>query len=422
MFRRISQTLKSVVAWVAEAPWLNRQRLRVYPKIFLVAYALTFTGWVIMSRGIVSREGKPIGVDFQVNWAASEMALRGQASAVYDVKHFHAVEEGGVGQQTFVAPMIYPPTFIVIVLPTALLPYLWALSVWMTLTFAGYLLVLRKIIPRTETLWPALAFPGAFANLMNGQNGLLAFSLLGGALLTLESSPILGGAFFGLLSYKPPMGVLVPIVLAVSGRWRAFFAAVITAIALAGVSFAMFGVETWRAFFDSLAFTRHLIIESGEVQFYTMQTVFAGVRLLGGGIPVAYLVQITTATVAAAIIIWVWVQNTRFELKAAALAAAIPLGSPYILYYDLVVLALPIAWLALEGRRSGFLPFEKSLLVLAWVLPLLCEPVARSTSVPLTPLVCILLLAFIARRAKMSALERDHSISRTPADASVEAG
>ena len=152
--------------------------------------------------------------------------------------------------------MIYPPTFLVVALPTALLPYLWALLIWMTLTFAGYLLVLRKIIPRTETLWPALAFPGAFANLMNGQNGLLAFSLLGGALLTLESSPILGGVLFGLLSYKPPMGVLVPIVLAASGRWRAFFAAALTAIALAGISFVMFGAETWRDYDLSVDLTR----------------------------------------------------------------------------------------------------------------------------------------------------------------------
>jgi alpha-1,2-mannosyltransferase len=422
LFRPIRQSLKALIAWVAEAPWLNRERLRIYPKIFLVAYALTFAGLVIASRGIVSREGKPIGVDFQVNWAASKMALSGKSSAVYDMKHFHAVEEQGVGHRTFVAPMIYPPTFLVIALPTALLPYLWALLIWMTLTFAGYSLVLRKIIPRSETLWPALAFPGAFANLMNGQNGLLAFSLLGGALLTLESSPILGGVLFGLLSYKPPMGVLVPIVLAASGRWRAFFAAAITAITLAGISLMMFGAETWQAFFNTLGPTRHFILERGEVQFYTMQTVFAGVRLLGGGLPVAYLVQIVVAAVVAAIVVWIWRQNIQFELKAATLATGIPLVSPYIIYYDLVVLALPIAWLALEGRRSGFLPFEKSLLVVAWLLPLLCEPIARSTSVPLTPLVCVLLLAFIARRAKMTALERDHSSSRSPADASAEAG
>jgi len=153
-----------------------------------------------------------------------------------------------------------------------------------------------------------------------------------------------------------------------------------------------------------------------------MQTVFAGVRLMGGGITLAYFVQIVVAALVAAIVVWIWRQNIQFELKGAALATGIPLVSPYIIYYDLVVLALPISWLALEGRRSGFLPFEKLLLVVAWVLPLMCEPIARSTSVPLTPLVCILLLAFIARRAKTAALERDHSISRSPADASVEAG
>jgi alpha-1,2-mannosyltransferase len=153
-----------------------------------------------------------------------------------------------------------------------------------------------------------------------------------------------------------------------------------------------------------------------------MQTVFAGVRLLRGGLPVAYLVQIVVAAVVAAILVWIWRQKIQFELKAAALATEIPLVSPYIIYYDLVVLALPIAWLALEGRRSGSLPFEKSLLVVAWLLPLLCEPIARSSSVPLTPLVCVLLLAFIARRAKLAALEGNRSSSRSPADASAEAG
>ncbi len=273
----------------------------------------------------------------------------------------------------------------------------------MTLTFAGYSIVLRKIIPRTETFWPALAFPGAFANLMNGQNGLLAFSLLGGALLSLESRPLLAGVFFGFLSYKPPMGVLVPLVLAATGRWRAFFAATLTAIALAGISVFMFGAETWRAFFNTLAFTRHQILERGEVQFYTMQTVFAGTRLLGGGIAAAYLSQIMAAAIAAAIVLWIWRQDIRFELKGSALATGLVLVSPYIIYYDLVVLALPIAWLALEGRRSGFLPFEKSLLVVAWLLPLMCEPVARNTSVPLTPLVCFLLLVLIVRRSKTAA-------------------
>jgi len=421
LFRIISQRLKFVIAWVAEAPWLDRERLRVYPKIFLVAYAVTFTLWVMTLHGMVSRQGKPIGADFEVNWAASEMALRGEPSAVYDFKRFYAMEQAAVGQRTFPGPWSYPPTFLVVVLPQALLPYLWALGTWMMLTFTGYSLVLRKIIPRTETFWPALAFPGAFANLMNGQNGLLAFSVLGGALLSLESRPLLAGVFFGLLTYKPPMGVLVPFVLAASGRWRAFFAAVLTAIAFAGISLVMFGAETWRGFFNTLGFTRHVLIETGGIQFYTMQSVFAAVRLLGGGIAAAYFCQFVAAATTAAIVVWIWRRNIHYELKAAALATGIALASPYINYYDLVVLALPIAWLALEGRRAGFLPFEKSLLVVAWLLPLMCEPVARYASVPLTPLVCLLLLALIIRRARLAAPGRNRSSWQSSADAPAEA-
>jgi len=86
----------------------------------------------------------------------------------------------------------------------------------------GYSLVLRKIIPRTETFWPALAFPGAFANLMNGQKRPPRIFLAGRRAANARKQPNPGRCVFWSLSYKPPMGVLVPIVLAASGRWRAF--------------------------------------------------------------------------------------------------------------------------------------------------------------------------------------------------------
>ena len=73
--------------------------------------------------------------------------------------------------------------------------------------------------------------------------------------------------------------------------------------------------------------------------------------------------------------------------------------TPYMMDYDLVVLALPIAWIALEGRRSGFLPWEKSLLALMWLLPLFARSLAGHALIPIAPLATLLLLADIARRA-----------------------
>ena len=113
----------------------------------------------------------------------------------------------------------YPPTFLLIVLPLALVPYLWALAGWTLATLAAYLSVLRKIAPSEETVWLTLAFPGAWINLINGQNGFLTAALLGGGLVYPEQQPVLAGFLFGLLVIKPHLGIFVPLALVVSRRW-----------------------------------------------------------------------------------------------------------------------------------------------------------------------------------------------------------
>ena len=54
----------------------------------------------------------------------------------------------------------YPPTFHLVVLPLALLPYLAAYAAWVASTFAAFAWVVRRFAPRPETLWLLLAFPG----------------------------------------------------------------------------------------------------------------------------------------------------------------------------------------------------------------------------------------------------------------------
>ncbi len=110
----------------------------------------------------------------------------------------------------------YPPMYLLVVMPLALLPYAWSLIIWTVANFAAYLGVMWKVDPEREALWLAVAFPGALVNLTNGQNGFLTLALLGTALLTVERRPIVAGVLFGLMSYKPQYGILVPIFLAVN--------------------------------------------------------------------------------------------------------------------------------------------------------------------------------------------------------------
>ena len=73
--------------------------------------------------------------------------------------------------------------------------------------------------------------------------------------------------------------------------------------------------------------------------------------------------------------------------------------SSYVLQYDLVLLALPIAWLAMEGFEKGFLPYEKAVLSVAWILPRVSLPVSQSAKIPIASIVIIALMTAILRRA-----------------------
>ena len=88
-----------------------------------------------------------------------------------------------------------------------------------------------------------------------------------------------------------------------------------------------------------------------------------------------------------------------FDLKAAALACACLLTTPYVLDYDLVVLGVAIAFMTRHGLTHGFQDYEISILVAAWLVPLVARSVAFVLEVPIGVTILGLLYVFILRRA-----------------------
>ncbi len=241
----------------------------------------------------------------------------------------------------------------------------------------------------------AAAFPAVLANFIVGQNGFLSTALLGGALLMLVERPILAGVLLGLLTYKPHLGLLFPIVLAASGHWRVFIVAGIVATLMAIASWGAFGTETWAAFAANIGHTSQAFLSDGWADFGKLQTAFGLVRTLGGGEPLAWSVQALVALMAAGAIAALWRSRADYEVKAAALGVGAMLATPYLYTYDLVVLTVPLAFLWRLGRARGFLPHELAgigltcLLVL--IFPLVKAPVGFTA--------VLLVAALIARRA-----------------------
>jgi len=73
----------------------------------------------------------------------------------------------------------------------------------------------------------------------------------------------------------------------------------------------------------------------------------------------------------AAALVVLWRSRATFELKAATLACGALLATPYVYMYDLVVLAVAVAYLLRDGVERGFSSLDGTALAAAAVLVLI---------------------------------------------------
>jgi arabinofuranan 3-O-arabinosyltransferase len=205
----------------------------------------------------------------------------------------------------------------------------------------------------------------------------------------------------GLVSYKPHLFALVPVALIAARRWQALLAALTTAMLLALASFLFFGQGVWVAFGKNLALPLTLARE-GFLPINKLVTIFGALLQVGVGFSPALIIQAVAMALMAAGVFYVWQLRISFARQAATLVLGAFLFSPYAFSYDLVLLALPLAWLGWEGYNAGWLPGEPAFLCLGWLLPLLTSVMALIRC-QITPLILAALLIFVVKGGKAGA-------------------
>jgi alpha-1,2-mannosyltransferase len=392
-----------LLAALRDAPWLTRRRIRDYAIILIAFYGL-FIARMLSGPGLIDPGGPAKGKDFVSFWTVSSALHDGGTGDIYRPMQLAARERALQGNDDFYA-FAYPPSALLIVYPLALLPYLWSLAVWLATGLGLYLQALWRILPQRLTLLAGLAFPAVFITLGHGQNALLSAGILASALNLLERRPAVAGALIGLLTYKPQLGLLIPLALACGGHWRALAAAAFSALGLAGLSLLLFGSGVWSDFLAGTGFTQAML-EQELVPYLKMQSVFAATRLLGGSLAFAYATQGVASLLAALVTAAIWRGSAAPTLKYAVLVVAGLLASPFLLDYDLTLLAPAIAWLAAVQQRDGIRPWEATVLAAACFAPLLARPLAELTGVIVTPAIEVALLAVLAARCGLLATAR----------------
>jgi len=331
--------------------------------------------------------------DFVTTWSAGHMALTGHAAAAYDWPALKLADERTLGHPfDGYLGWPYPPTFLFVAAALSLFPYAIAFAVWVASTFLAYSIAIRAIIGDRIGYLLAGAFPAVVANAVVGQNGFLSAALIGGALTLMEDCPICAGALLGLLTYKPHLGILFPLALLASGRWRAFVSAGVVAALMAAASAMVFGVASWQAFVSSIGYTFYA---NGMADWGKLQSLFGVTLALGGSDTLAWTAQTAVALISAVAIAVLWRSRAAFELKAAALGVATLLVAPHLFAYDLVILAVPLAFLVRLGRTSGFLTHEIDGIGLACLLILMLP----ATRAPVGFAAIAVVAALVIRRA-----------------------
>jgi arabinofuranan 3-O-arabinosyltransferase len=363
-----------------------------------MAQAFFLVASFIQGCWLVDVNGHAVAYDFVNVWASGRQVLDGNPAAAYDLTVHKEVETSAIGHPfDGFYPWNYPPPALFMATLLARFPLVTANVAWLFLTFLIYLAVVRGIIGHRNGILLACAYPGILFNLMVGQNGFVTAALLGGSLVFLERNPIPAGCLIGLLSFKPQLGFLFPLVLMAGGHWRVMGAATIVVLLLIVLSWSSFGTSTWEAFFQAMPSIWQAVLTQGRGDWAKLQSVFGLARLLGGSEGLAWALHGSLVSLIAILLFAMWHSKISFDMRAAALATGALLATPYLFIYDLVVLAVPMAFLVRASMRSGDMQNEMLRLAPACLL----VPIFLFVKAPVGLAAILVVALLIARRVRL---------------------
>jgi arabinofuranan 3-O-arabinosyltransferase len=132
-------------------------------------------------------------------------------------------------------------------------------------------------------------------------------------------------------------------------------------------------------------------LTEGRAPWGKMQSIFALVRYFGGSEPLGWTFQWIMTLAVAVTLVWLWRSRVRYELKAAALATGTLLVTPYLFLYDVMVLAIAVAFIVRIGLAEGFARYELPALGLVAALLMFYPLVGAPTGFGATLIVAALI-------------------------------
>ena len=303
--------------------------------------------------------GQVFGRDAHNLWIAGRILLEERSAlAIYDNDRFTAFQTAMVGSGVGWNSYFYPPTAFATAALVGSMPYPIALATYSAAGLLALMLAVGAPDFKRPVLLLLLVAPMTGFNLIMGQNGLISAALLVGGLRLLAHRPGMAGVLFGLLAFKPILGLLIPPLLLLRGQWRAFAYATLTVIATALLPILLWGSEVWTAFFTAaLPLQQSVLHHAVGIGMLMIPSAFNSARIAGLDTVGSYLVHALFAVAALTIFLRHFVR--RRHLRSLPLSTtdilvftlATALMSPYVHNYDFSMIEAAILLWCVSLRR-----------------------------------------------------------------------
>lgn len=335
----------------------NRDVVRAFAILgafFFVATAAAYfysIAWVAP----IPRDGSTlvVGRDFLNFWMYGRAAAMPDPARWYDALAYQRELANLLGADYPGQNWSYPPSLLIVAAPFGLLTYLQALLLWTAFGLAIFIATAQRHFSDTRVLIALILSPAAVFCLISGQSSLVTAAMLIGIFAFLDSRPLIAGMLIGLLTLKPQLGVLFPIMLIASMRWRVFFAAAATALAISAITAALFGPHVWIDFVRLGIPTQALVLADPEgiaTPYYP--TIFMNLRGIGANYTVAMATQlcVTATTIGAVIWAYRYRRNADPQMLTALFLACSIAAVPYLLAYDTLALTFAVLGLLASDK------------------------------------------------------------------------
>jgi hypothetical protein len=314
--------------------------------------------------------------DFSTFRAAAMHAAAHELPDVYDVGTAQRLlATTGIKEFSY---FLNPPTGLFIVYPLAFLGALPGLVFWVAAQLALLLMVLHMDYMRAlfapqgregVHTYPLLVITFAafcLQNLLFAQVATLCSALFLLVLAWRRSRPALAGVMLGIFSFKPQLGLLLPLLLLAEKNWKVLIWAAATAAAMILLTVGLWGTGLWRDYSAMLSIRGQFLATDPTLLFSISTSAYAALRNLGASAGLALACQ---GGIVALLLILLWpvLRRGKESHKILMLTLCAYLVTPYALIYDIPLLAVPCA-LLLRRAEADVAPRSELLALLLLIL------------------------------------------------------